>query len=102
MISIIIPIFNAEKYLERMLNSIISQSYKDFEVLMVDDGSTDNSAEICKKIAESDSRFKYFYQDNKGVSCARNTGLSKASGEYIGFVDADAVSYTHLTLPTKA
>lgn len=89
MISIIIPIFNAEKYLERMLNSIINQSYKDYEVLMVDDGSTDKSAEICKKIAESDSRFKYYYQDNKGVSYARNTGLSKASGEYIGFVDAD-------------
>lgn len=89
MISIIIPIYNVEPYLERCLNSIMQQTYKDFEVLMMDDGSTDNSAQIAQKFAENDQRFQYFYYENKGVSIARNRGLSLAKGEYISFVDSD-------------
>lgn len=89
MISIIIPIFNAEKELNRMLQSIQNQSVTEYEVIMIDDGSRDKSAEICKKFASHDTRFQYYYQENKGVSTARNNGLKKARGEYITFVDAD-------------
>ncbi len=89
MISIIIPIYNAEKELERLLTSIRQQSYTDFEVIMIDDGSKDNSAEICAKISAEDSRFNYYHQENAGVSTARNNGLKKAKGEYIAFVDSD-------------
>lgn len=89
MISIIIPIYNAEKELERMLQSIQKQSITDYEVILIDDGSQDKSGDICKKFAKADARFKYYYQENKGVSIARNNGLKKAKGEYIAFVDAD-------------
>ena len=89
MISIIIPIYNAEKELERMIASIKQQSYTDFEVIMIDDGSKDDSAKICKRIVAEDGRFKYYHQENSGVSTARNNGLKKAIGEYIAFVDAD-------------
>lgn len=89
MISIIIPIYNAEPWLDECLGSIARQSYEDFEVLMVDDGSKDGSASICKKYAENDVRFKYIFQENAGVSVARNTALSHAQGEWISFVDAD-------------
>lgn len=89
MISIIIPIYNAEKWLKECLESIFQQSYKDFEVLMVDDGSKDGSKSICREFTEKDRRFLYFYQDNAGVSVARNTGLSHSKGEWISFVDSD-------------
>ena len=89
MISIIIPIYNAEKELDRMLTSIQRQSMTDYEVIMIDDGSRDNSEIICKKFVSRDQRFHYFYQENKGVSVARNNGMSRARGEYIAFVDAD-------------
>lgn len=89
MISIIIPIYNAEKWLKECLESIALQSYKDFEVLMVDDGSKDSSSTICRQFDESDNRFKYFYQQNAGVSVARNTGLQHATGEWVCFVDSD-------------
>ena len=88
-VSIIIPIYNAERYLQECLESIRVQSYKDFEVILVDDGSTDSSASICKAFAESDNRFLYFYKENGGVSSARNAGLEKASGDWIAFIDAD-------------
>ncbi len=91
MISIIIPIYNAEKELERMLKSVQNQSFTYYEVIMIDDGSRDNSAEICKKFSQNDNRFKYFYQENKGVSIARNNGLKNAKGDYITFLDADDV-----------
>lgn len=98
MISIIIPIYNAGKWLNECLNSIAQQSYKDFEVLMVDDGSKDESASICKKYEDEDVRFKYFYQENTGVSAARNIGLKYAHGDYICFVDADdMVSQNYLS-----
>ena len=89
MISIIVPIYNAEKELPRMLCSIQKQSVEEYEVIMIDDGSKDRSADICKEIAKKDLRFQYYYQENKGVSIARNNGLRRAKGEYIAFVDAD-------------
>lgn len=89
MVSIIVPIFNSEKWLNECLNSIARQSYSDFEVLMVDDGSKDISASICQSYVRKDNRFHYFFQDNAGVSVARNTGIEKAKGEFVCFVDAD-------------
>ena len=89
MVSIIIPIYNSERTLERCFGSISKQSYSDIEVLMINDGSTDNSDNICKNMEKKDARFHYFYQKNSGVSKARNLGLEKASGDWITFVDAD-------------
>ena len=89
MITVIIPIYNADKKIESMLKCLQNQSFTDFEVIMIDDGSTDDTSHICKKYAAEDTRYKYFYQQNKGVSAARNYGMQKAKGEYIAFVDAD-------------
>lgn len=89
MVSIIIPVYNCEKYIEKCINSIINQTYKDFEVIIVDDGSIDNSIEICNKLIKTDKRFKITRQTNQGVSCARNQGLELAKGEYITFIDSD-------------
>ncbi|MDO4931322.1 MAG: glycosyltransferase [Prevotellaceae bacterium] len=89
MFSIIIPIYNAALFLLQCLDSIARQTYTDFEVIMVDDGSTDDSAAICKKMQQRDSRFMYVYKENGGVSSARNLGIDKAKGEWISFVDAD-------------
>ena len=91
MISIIIPIYNTDIWLEECLKSVKDQSFSDFEVLMIDDGSVDRSAGICSRFAEQDSRFRYYHQTNSGVSVARNTGLKHANGEWICFVDADDV-----------
>lgn len=88
-LSIIVPIYNSSKYLKKCLDSIQNQTFKDFEVLLVNDGSTDDSAKICKKYVENDSKFKYFYKQNGGLSDARNFGLEKAIGKWIGFVDSD-------------
>lgn len=96
MISIIIPIYNASKYLNQCLQSIINQSYKNFEVLLIDDGSTDNSKMICKKYLNKDKRFHYLYKHNEGVSSARNLGLEHAKGEYIIFVDSDDYCDTNM------
>ena len=89
MISLIIPIYNTGKYLEKCLESIRNQTYEDFEVIMIDDGSTDNSALICKKYEKQDSRFKYFFKENGGSGSARNCGLKNAKGDYIAFIDSD-------------
>ena len=75
LISIVIPIYNAEKYLEECLNSIKNKTYQNFEVIMVNDGSKDNSETICKRFSEDDTRFRYFKKENGGVSSARNIGL---------------------------
>lgn len=88
-VSIIIPIFNACKFLDDCLKSIQNQTFGDFEAICVDDGSTDNSRSICKNWCSIDSRFEYVFQENAGVSAARNTGISIAKGQYICFVDAD-------------
>jgi len=91
LISIIIPIYNTEEYLERCLDSIINQSYKNLEIILVDDGSTDLSKEICNNYLKKDKRIKYFKKENGGLSSARNYGIKKANGKYIGFVDSDDV-----------
>ena len=88
-ISIIVPIYNCERYLARCLDSIKSQTYENIEVIMVDDGSSDGSAEIAESYAKKDDRFHYYYKENGGVSSARNYALDNATGEYIGFVDGD-------------
>ena len=89
LISIIIPIYNASTFLDECLSSIRAQIYNHFEVICVDDGSTDNSVDIVLKFTESDKRFRLYSQLNSGVSVARNTGLKHACGEYICFIDAD-------------
>lgn len=89
MISILMPVYNVEKYLVKTLESVKNQTYSDFEVIMVDDGSTDSSGHICDKWAQEDSRFKVIHTQNAGVSAARNTALSYVKGEYIFFMDSD-------------
>ncbi len=88
-ISIIIPVYNVEKYIRECLESVISQAYENLEIILIDDGSNDKSADICREYSEKDSRIIFVHQDNKGVSAARNKGLELATGEYIGFVDSD-------------
>lgn len=89
LISIIVPIFNTEKYLERCLNSIINQTYKNIEVILIDDGSLDNSLKICYKYANIDRRVKVIHQQNSGPSKARNKGLKEVKGEYFICIDSD-------------
>ena len=89
MISIIIPVYNAEKYLGKCLDSILNQTYSDFEIIIVNDGSSDSSDSICKKYMLDEPRIQYIIQKNQGVSAARNTGIKRAKGEYLLFVDAD-------------
>lgn len=88
-ISIIVPVYNTEKYLHRCIDSILAQTYTDFELLLVDDGSTDSSGAICDEYALRDSRVRVFHKENGGVSSARNLGLDNAQGEWITFVDSD-------------
>lgn len=88
-ISIIIPVYNAEKWLDRCLNSILIQNYPSCEIILVDDGSPDSSPLICEKYSSMDPRFRTIHQENMGVSAARNAGLNVADGRYIMFVDAD-------------
>ena len=88
-VSIIIPVYNAEPYLRQCLDSVLGQTFTNFEVVLVNDGSTDNSGFICQEYARLDSRFKYFEKENGGVSDARNSGLDLARGDYVTFLDAD-------------
>ena len=88
-ISIIVPVYNVEQYLRRCIDSILNQSFTDFELLLIDDGSKDSSGEICDEYVARDSRIRVFHKENGGVSSARNLGLDNAMGEYITFVDAD-------------
>lgn len=89
MISIIVPVYNVEKYLKRCVDSIVNQTYRDLEIILVDDGSTDNSGLFCDDLKRMDSRIKVIHKENGGLSSARNAGLSVALGEYIAFVDSD-------------
>ena len=91
LISIIIPVYNTEKYLVRCLNSVLIQSYKNIEVILIDDGSTDNSYKICLGFSKLDKRIKVIKQQNSGASVARNKGINIAKGKYIGFVDSDDI-----------
>lgn len=88
-VSVIVPVYNAKDYLRRCVDSILAQSLADFELLLVNDGSTDTSGEICDHYSNIDSRVRVFHKDNGGVSSARNTGLKNASGEWLCFVDSD-------------
>lgn len=87
--SIVIPVYQVEKYLDQCLESVITQSFRDFEVILVDDGSPDRSGAMCDEWAERDGRIKVVHQDNGGLSAARNAGIRNASGEYILFLDSD-------------
>lgn len=89
MVSIIVPVYNAEKTIERCINSILNQSYKDFELLLLDDGSTDASGRICDAFAEKDQRIRVLHKENTGVSDTRNQGIAMAGGEYLQFADSD-------------
>lgn len=88
-ISVIVPVYNVEKYLRRCIDSILEQTFTDFEVLLIDDGSTDTSGNICDEYAEKDERVRVFHKKNGGVSSARNIGLDNARGEWICFADSD-------------
>ena len=88
-VSVIVPVYNAEKYLHRCVNSLLGQSYSNFELLLIDDGSPDNSSNICDHYALKDSRIRVFHKDNGGVASARQCGLDNAVGEYIIHCDPD-------------
>ncbi len=88
-VSIIVPVYNVENYLERCINSLRNQSLTDIEIILVDDCSTDSSLEICNKVAQEDCRIKVIHKVNEGAGMARNAGIEVATGEYIGFVDSD-------------
>lgn len=96
MISIIVPIYNVEKYLTACIDSILASSYRDFELILVDDGSPDDCGRICDEYAAKDSRIKVIHQENQWVSAARNAGLKAATGEYIAFVDSDDVIHPRM------
>lgn len=89
LISVIVPVYNTEKTLNRCIDSILNQTFCDWELLLVDDGSTDQSGELCDEYAAKDKRIRVFHKTNGGVSSARNMGLQYAKGEWISFVDAD-------------
>ncbi len=96
MVSVIIPVYNAEKYLSQTIDSVLSQTYTDWELILVDDGSTDSSGNICDEACAKDSRIKVYHISNGGLSCARNLGLDNAAGDFIFFLDADDL------LPSRA
>lgn len=89
MISVIVPVYNVEKYLNRCIDSIINQTYTDLEIILVDDGSTDSSGSICDEYAQKDERIKVIHKENGGLSDARNTGVAAATGDYVSFIDSD-------------
>lgn len=93
LISVIVPTYNVEKYLERCINSLVCQTYKNLEIIIVDDGSTDHSGEIADRLARSDARISVIHKSNGGLSSARNAGLENAMGNYIGFIDSDDVAH---------
>lgn len=89
LLSIIVPVYNIKEYLPRCVASICAQTYRNLEILLVDDGSTDGTGELCDELAGKDTRIKVFHKKNGGSSSARNLGISKANGEFLGFVDSD-------------
>ena len=90
-VSVIIPVYNTGKYLESSVSSIQEQTLQDIEIIIIDDGSTDDSPAILKKLSESDARIRLFVQSNQGQSAARNLGLDNAQGDYIYFMDSDDI-----------
>ena len=91
LISVVVPVYNVEDYLNRCVDSIVNQTYKNLEIILVDDGSTDSSGKICDDCAKDDERIKVIHKENGGLSDARNAGIDIASGKYITFVDSDDV-----------
>ncbi len=89
MVTVVIPIYNTEKYLEKCVTSVTSQTFKDIEILLINDGSLDNSGELCDKLAKTDSRIKVIHKENGGAASVRNMGIETAKGEYIMFLDSD-------------
>ena len=89
MISVIVPVYNVEKYLEKCIDSLVNQTYKNLEIILINDGSKDNSLKICQKYAKKDARIKLITKENEGQAIARNKALDIVSGDYIGFVDSD-------------
>lgn len=89
LVTVVVPVYNVQKYLRNCLDSVVTQTYEPIEVILVDDGSTDQSGKICDEYADRDSRIRVFHTENKGVSAARNLGIEKAGGDYVVFVDAD-------------
>lgn len=89
MVSIIVPVYNAQQYIRRCVDSILNQEYTDFELLLIDDGSTDSSGEICDEYAQKDTRIRVVHKENSGVSDSRNLALDYATGKYIQFLDSD-------------
>ena len=89
LVSVIVPVYNVSPYLREAIDSVINQTYKELEIIIVDDGSTDGSGAICEEYASSDSRIKLIHQSNRGLSGARNTGLECATGDFVAFVDSD-------------
>ena len=102
LISIIVPVYNAEKTLKRCVDSIINQIYTNWELLLIDDGSKDNSGRICDEYSLKDNRIKVFHKQNGGVSSARNLGLNKAKGEWISFVDSDDWIFNDTSIDDKS
>lgn len=94
MISIIMPVYNSEKYVSEAIMSVCKQSYKNWELLIVNDGSTDHTQEIIDNYAKKDSRIKVFHRKNEGVSMARNFALNQLCGEYVTFIDSDDIYHT--------
>ena len=95
LVSIIIPVYKVEKYLPNCIESILRQTFKDFELILVDDGSPDNCGEICEEYAQKDSRIKVVHQPNGGLSAARNSGIDIAKGDYLTFIDSDDFVFPH-------
>lgn len=89
LVSVVVPINNTEKYLIKCVNSIIAQSYKNIEIILVDDGSTDSSPALCEELKKTDERISVIHKENGGLSSARNEGINRASGDYIMFIDSD-------------
>ena len=102
LMSVIVPVYNVELYLDECVNSILKQTYKNLEIILVDDGSKDNSGKICDQYKERDSRVTVIHKENGGLSDARNAGLTVATGEYVLFVDSDEATSAFKTKRLKA
>ncbi|EHZ61025.1 glycosyl transferase 2 family protein [Streptococcus pneumoniae GA47210] len=89
LISIVVPVYNVEKYLKKSIESILNQTYQNIEILLVDDGSTDSSGKICESFSKVDPRIRVFHKENGGLSDARNFGIEQMKGQYVAFIDSD-------------
>ena len=98
-VSVVIPVYNVEKYLDRCIDSVVNQTYRNIEIILVDDGSPDGCPKKCDEWSEKDSRIKVIHKENQGLGMARNTGIDNATGEYIFFFDSD--DFVETTLVEK-